>query len=85
MDGTLRRRFSNVKLAGDVYAKSGYLNGVIALSGYLVVGERTVVFSILANDYRKGAHRVYAMTERIIADVDKAMAAEAKAEVHLGG
>ena len=84
-DGTLRRRFSNVKLAGDVYAKSGYLNGVIALSGYLVVGERTVVFSILANDYRKGAHRVYAMTERIIADVDKAMAAEAKAEVHLGG
>lgn len=84
-DGTLRRRFANVKLTGDIYAKSGYLNGVIALSGYLVHEDRTVVFSIIANDYRKGAYRVYGMTEKIIADVDKELAKPAADAVRLGG
>lgn len=50
--GTLRTRLQNAQLDHGVYAKSGYLNGVHALSGYIVDEEsgRRVVFSVLIND-----------------------------------
>ena len=52
--GTLRRRFQSarVNMRGDVYAKSGYLKGVSALSGY-VINDRTgrkAAFSVILND-----------------------------------
>ena len=64
VDGTLRKRFRR-ELAGRVYGKSGYIDGVSCLSGYLVLpdtspvagrihadgmGERTIAFSFLFND-----------------------------------
>jgi serine-type D-Ala-D-Ala carboxypeptidase/endopeptidase (penicillin-binding protein 4) len=50
VSGTLRNRFRNTSAQGRVHAKTGTLNGVRALSGYLdnpQYGE--IVFSILAN------------------------------------
>ncbi len=51
-DGTLRRRFADTPLNHEVRAKSGYLNGVSCLSGYVLDSDtgRKVAFSVLVND-----------------------------------
>ena len=50
-DGTLARRFVGTPLEGRIFAKTGSLNGVNALAGFLTAASgRTVVFSIYAND-----------------------------------
>lgn len=50
-DGTLARRFVGTPLEGRVFAKTGSLNGVNALAGFLTAASgRTLVFSIYAND-----------------------------------
>lgn len=47
--GTLRRRMKD--LAGQVYAKTGHINGVSTLSGYVVgPNKRVYAFSVLCND-----------------------------------
>jgi D-alanyl-D-alanine carboxypeptidase/D-alanyl-D-alanine-endopeptidase (penicillin-binding protein 4) len=52
-EGTLESRLSKAPYKGNVQAKSGYLNGVGALSGYARTRSgRTVAFSILINDSR---------------------------------
>ncbi|WP_428387847.1 D-alanyl-D-alanine carboxypeptidase/D-alanyl-D-alanine endopeptidase [Mucisphaera sp.] len=55
--GTLDDRMASLEGA-RVLAKSGYLNGVSGLSGYLLLpevrgGERVVVFSLLFNEFRR--------------------------------
>src|SRR5690606_29764741 len=60
-DGTLSRRFAGVGPAGVVRAKTGTLNSVISLSGY-VLGRRpdeAIAFSFLANGVsgKQGAAR----------------------------
>ena len=48
--GTLRRRFQNTTLQGQVRAKTGTLRGVRALSGYLNHPDYgPLVFSIIVN------------------------------------
>lgn len=50
-DGTLLRRFVGTPLEGKVFAKTGTLNGVTALAGFLTATSgRTLVFAIYAND-----------------------------------
>ena len=76
--GTLRERFRGVKLQGKVRAKSGYLQGVSCLSGYVVSpdGERTVVFSILANDIggKLTVRDVKRFQEKVVAAIDAELA-----------
>lgn len=51
-EGTLRRRMKELK--GKVLAKTGYINGVSALSGYVDgPGDRRYAFSVLCNDIHK--------------------------------
>ena len=49
--GTLKYRFRGTPLEGKIFAKTGTLNHVDALSGYLIAKSgRTLVFSIIVND-----------------------------------
>lgn len=51
ISGTLKNRLRNTTATGTVYAKTGTLWGVRALSGYLIhPDEGVMVFSILANN-----------------------------------
>ena len=50
-DGTLRNRMKH--MTGRVHAKTGTINGVVTLSGYLALGtNKTVAFSFLVNDIK---------------------------------
>ena len=54
-DGTLRGRMNSERLAGRVHAKTGTINSVKCLSGYLLLDQQhTLVFSLLANNLRGG-------------------------------
>ena len=54
LDGTMRRRMKSPETKGRVSAKTGYLNGVVALSGYVVnpQGIPAYTFSSLLNKVR---------------------------------
>ncbi len=50
-DGTLRNRLSATEVRGSIHAKTGTLNGVNTLSGYMTTKSgRNLVFSIFANN-----------------------------------
>lgn len=57
--GTLRRRFRSKDLSGKVIAKTGYISGVICLSGYILDKENApaYAFSIMINGSTKNAKR----------------------------
>ena len=67
LDGTLSSRFGATAAAGRVYAKTGSLSHVSALSGYLQRPDGTwVAFSILVNNYGgRSAAEVRGMMDRI--------------------
>ncbi len=79
-EGTLRRRFDGVDLAGSVRAKSGYLLGISCLSGYVIseTGE-VACFSILVNNIKNGltVRQVKQFHEAIVAEIDAELAARA--------
>jgi len=50
IDGTLKKRFKHTEIEGRVKAKTGYLNNVRALSGYIATkNDEVLAFSILSN------------------------------------
>jgi D-alanyl-D-alanine carboxypeptidase/D-alanyl-D-alanine-endopeptidase (penicillin-binding protein 4) len=54
-DGTLARRFANTPSAGKVQAKTGTLETVSTLSGYLTTASgRPVAFAVMANNQPSG-------------------------------
>jgi D-alanyl-D-alanine carboxypeptidase/D-alanyl-D-alanine-endopeptidase (penicillin-binding protein 4) len=56
VDGTLRARFTDSPLKGHMWAKTGTLNEVNTLSGYLTAASgKTLAFSILVNGRRPGS------------------------------
>lgn len=63
-NGTLRSRFSGVKLNNSLHAKSGFINGVRALSGYVVDSDnnRVVAFSVIINNITTGDQTTSALT-----------------------
>lgn len=69
VDGTLYRRMCGTAAAGRVFAKTGYVAGVVALSGYTTTANgKTVTFSFLLGG---------------VSNVDAARAAVDRAVVHL--
>ncbi|MCM2334882.1 MAG: D-alanyl-D-alanine carboxypeptidase/D-alanyl-D-alanine-endopeptidase, partial [Anaeromyxobacteraceae bacterium] len=62
-DGTIRSRMEGTDAAGQVRAKTGTLDGVVALSGYVeTAGHERLAFAILVNDHGR---RNGAVTQRV--------------------
>ncbi|HEX8520889.1 MAG TPA: D-alanyl-D-alanine carboxypeptidase/D-alanyl-D-alanine-endopeptidase [Tepidisphaeraceae bacterium] len=73
VDGTLEKRFQNSDLRQRVFAKSGYIEAVSSLSGYVKAKDGTwYAFSILMNDLLAGTNPTAKdMQERIVKAVDR--------------
>lgn len=57
MDGTLENRFTNTPLKNRVFAKSGFIDGVSSLSGYVqTTDNQWYAFSVLFNGIGKGTN-----------------------------
>jgi D-alanyl-D-alanine carboxypeptidase/D-alanyl-D-alanine-endopeptidase (penicillin-binding protein 4) len=66
VDGTLAGRFKNSPLKGRMWAKTGTLNEINALSGYLTAASgNTLAFSILVNGHRPGSFAEEQAIDRI--------------------
>lgn len=93
-DGTLQLRFRQ-GVTGQVFGKSGYINQVSALSGYIVYDAhqvdtpgddgRTIAFSLLFNNFKAPIynHQVKQLQNQIIDVIDSHIATEATTQ--LGG
>ncbi len=72
-EGTLKRRFLGARLKCDIRAKSGYINQVRSLSGYVThrdTGER-IAISFIANDIPGEVHgNVFELAEDVFRTVD---------------
>jgi D-alanyl-D-alanine carboxypeptidase/D-alanyl-D-alanine-endopeptidase (penicillin-binding protein 4) len=67
VDGTLAGRFSNSTLRGRLWAKTGTLSEVNALSGYLTAASgKTLAFSILVNGHLPGSDAEAQAIDRIV-------------------
>ncbi|MHC4976385.1 MAG: D-alanyl-D-alanine carboxypeptidase/D-alanyl-D-alanine endopeptidase [Planctomycetota bacterium] len=73
--GTLETRFRSVDLENTVRAKSGYLNGVSNLSGYVIdpQTQHAVAFSIMVNDIPSTLpiRRVKLFHEQVVRIIDE--------------
>jgi D-alanyl-D-alanine carboxypeptidase/D-alanyl-D-alanine-endopeptidase (penicillin-binding protein 4) len=70
VDGTLDRRFRGSDLRGRVFAKSGFVNGVCALSGYVKTrDEQWYAFSILMNRV-SSLGEMQQIQERVVKAID---------------
>jgi D-alanyl-D-alanine carboxypeptidase/D-alanyl-D-alanine-endopeptidase (penicillin-binding protein 4) len=72
-EGTLAERFRGTDLRGRVIAKSGFVNGVSCLSGYLhAKDDRWYCFSIMFNGIPEGTNSgAKVLQERIVHAVDR--------------
>jgi serine-type D-Ala-D-Ala carboxypeptidase/endopeptidase (penicillin-binding protein 4) len=70
IDGTLSARFAEPAHKGKVFAKTGTLGEVNALSGYLVAASgRTVAFSILCNNHNPAGDAARIALDKIVAAI----------------
>ncbi|MBX3360338.1 MAG: D-alanyl-D-alanine carboxypeptidase/D-alanyl-D-alanine-endopeptidase [Phycisphaeraceae bacterium] len=87
--GTLSRRFREYRPANALYAKSGAIDGVRCLSGYLVHGQtgRTVAFAVLCNDLTTGEASTNALKlhEQIVRIADEWLTTQANADASVFG
>ena len=66
VDGTLRGRLSGL----TIYAKTGYISGVIGLSGYVhAQSGKVYAFSFLFNRYRVGVFAVYNLQDEMLKEI----------------
>ena len=80
-DGTLAERFRGSDLRGRVIAKTGFVNGVSCLSGYLHAKDaNTYCFSIMFNGIPEGSNSsAKILQERIVRAIDEHALAVAQA------
>lgn len=66
VDGTLAHRMRGTRAAGNVHAKTGTINSVSCLSGYVTTaGGEPLFFSIMMNNFRGSASAARAAQDRI--------------------
>jgi D-alanyl-D-alanine carboxypeptidase/D-alanyl-D-alanine-endopeptidase (penicillin-binding protein 4) len=66
VDGTLAGHFKNSPLKGRLWAKTGTLNEINCLSGYLTTASgKTLVFSIMVNGHQPGSDAESQAVDRI--------------------
>ncbi len=58
----------------DLYAKTGYIRGVVALSGYLIRNDHAYAFSIILNDFDKPLYRGKRAIDRMVLAIDDYLA-----------
>ncbi|MFT3685070.1 MAG: D-alanyl-D-alanine carboxypeptidase [Phycisphaerales bacterium] len=68
------KRFVDRKPKGNIYAKTGYIKNVVCLSGYVVNGNRTIAYSVLANDVGGNIARVKDFQEDVVMTIDNWLA-----------
>lgn len=67
VDGTLEKRFKNLRAKGIVRAKTGYISHVRALSGYVTTaGGEELVFSMICNQYLVPTSQVNESQDRAV-------------------
>ena len=67
VDGTLENRFRNPPLKGKVWAKTGTLNEVNSLSGYVTAASgKMLSFSIMMDGRRPGSNAEFEAMDRIV-------------------
>ena len=67
IDGTLKHRLSAGQTRGYVYAKTGTLTGVAALSGFVQARSgRWLIFSLMVNNHRESARAIRQQAEAIL-------------------
>jgi serine-type D-Ala-D-Ala carboxypeptidase/endopeptidase (penicillin-binding protein 4) len=91
--GTLKRRFlpekGEARIQNDLHAKSGFINGVRSLSGYLINPEtgRRVCFSVICNDLKGDEVDFNAkqLAEDIVRRADRWLSERSSREAKVGG
>jgi serine-type D-Ala-D-Ala carboxypeptidase/endopeptidase (penicillin-binding protein 4) len=69
-DSKFGRRLRNPPFARQVYAKTGYISGVIGLSGYVhAQSGKVYAFSFLFNRYRTGVFGVYNLQDELLKEI----------------
>jgi D-alanyl-D-alanine carboxypeptidase/D-alanyl-D-alanine-endopeptidase (penicillin-binding protein 4) len=67
VDGSLAGRFAKSPVKGNLFAKTGTLSEVNALSGYLIARSgKTVVLSILCNDHEPSSDASHKAADKIV-------------------
>lgn len=67
VDGTLENRFRNSPLTGKIWAKTGTLDEVNTLSGYVTAASgRMLAFSIMMDGHRPGDNAEFEAIDRIV-------------------
>lgn len=66
VDGTLARKFKGGKVTGRMHAKTGTLNDVKALSGYVFDDKARLAFSFLFNDFNAPIDNIARAEEEIL-------------------
>ncbi len=73
VDGTIAKFFYQSRYKGRIFAKTGYIDGVRALSGLCITEKGEVLFSILAN-------KTNGLTRKMVHDIAKAIIDDAEPE-----
>lgn len=87
--GTLKRRFTEIKIRNEVRAKSGYINGVRCLSGYVIQNEtgKRIAFSVLVNygDRDEVDRDALKLHELVVQAIDRHLGKSGVGKPQIGG